>query len=94
MTRHIHGPIYTTWLNGKIADSRVRATVLSMQGGLDAFGQSAFGPVIGLLGTIFSLRVAITTAGAILLPALPLYAWALRGGDPLEEVEAPISTSP
>jgi DHA3 family tetracycline resistance protein-like MFS transporter len=78
--RKIHSPVYATWLNGQIDDSRVRATVLSMQGGLDAFGQSAVGPVIGAIGTVFSLRAAITTAGAILLPALPLYAWVLGRG--------------
>jgi DHA3 family tetracycline resistance protein-like MFS transporter len=87
--RQVQSPIYATWLNGQIHDSRVRATILSMQGGLDAFGQSAVGPVIGAIGTVFSLRAAITTAGAVLLPALPLYAWVLGRGEAEERSPLP-----
>jgi DHA3 family tetracycline resistance protein-like MFS transporter len=80
MTRQLNYPIYTAWLNQRIADSSVRATVLSIQGSADAFGQSAVGPLIGLIGTLVSLRAAILSAGLILLPVLPLYVLALRGG--------------
>jgi MFS family permease len=76
--RGLNYPLYTAWLNGSIHEPGIRATVLSLQGGADALGQSVGGPVIGLIGTIFSLRTAVTTAGLLLLPALPLYGWSLR----------------
>lgn len=76
--RRLQYPLYTTWLNGTITEPDVRATVLSLQGGADAMGQSLGGPVIGLVGTLFSLRAAMTAAGLLLLPALPLYGWSLR----------------
>jgi DHA3 family tetracycline resistance protein-like MFS transporter len=76
--RRLQYPLYTAWLNTTITEPGVRATVLSLQGGADALGQSAGGPLIGLVGTLFSLRAAITAAGLLLLPALPLYGWSLR----------------
>lgn len=76
--RRLQYPLYTSWLNGTITEPGVRATVLSLQGGADALGQSVGGPIIGLVGTLFSLRAAITAAGLLLLPALPLYGWSLR----------------
>jgi len=41
---------------------------------VDAFGQIAGGPPIGLVGTWFSLRAAPVAAGLLLLPALALFA--------------------
>lgn len=76
--RQLSSPLSVVWLNQQVSDSRVRATVLSLRGGADAVGQSAIGPVVGLVGTLVSLRAAIVTAGLILLPALPLFAWTLR----------------
>lgn len=76
--RKLHYPLYTAWLNGAISEPGVRATVLSLQGVGDALGQSIGGPLIGLVGTVFSLRAAITAGGLLLLPALPLYGWSLR----------------
>lgn len=82
VAKGVYRPIYATWLNRNITDSSVRATVLSLSGQADAFGQFVGGPVIGVVGTVFSLRAAITIGGLILSPVLPLYAWALRhGGD-------------
>jgi DHA3 family tetracycline resistance protein-like MFS transporter len=71
--RHLLEPLYAAWLNQGL-DPRYRATVLSMRGQVDAFGQIAGGPLIGLIGTWFSLRAALVAAGLILLPALPLFA--------------------
>ena len=85
-------PIYAAWLNQHI-DSRVRATVLSMNGQADALGQIAGGPAIGALGNV-SLRAALAASGLLLTPALALYARASRQGRvveaPSEEVEAPV----
>jgi len=76
--RQLSSPLSVAWLNQHVNDSRIRATVLSLRGGADAVGQSAFGPLVGLVGTLFSLRAAIVTAGLILLPALPLFGWTLH----------------
>lgn len=71
-------PIYAAWLNQQI-DSRVRATVLSMNNQADALGQIAIGPAIGALGNI-SLRAALAVSGLLLSPALALFARAARQG--------------
>ena len=71
------GPIYTTWLAQNI-DARVRATVISMAGQLDAIGQIAGGPVIGVIGTLVSIRAALVATGALLLPALAFFPPAIR----------------
>jgi len=69
----ISGPAYRSWLNQQI-DSRTRATVLSMVGQADALGQSAGGPVVGWVGTRFSLRAALVLAAVFLAPLLGVYA--------------------
>jgi DHA3 family tetracycline resistance protein-like MFS transporter len=77
LLRRTGNPIYNTWLAQSI-DPSLRATVISASGLVDAFGQIAGGPAIGAIGTVFSLRAALVTAGAVLAPALPLFARAAR----------------
>lgn len=72
------GPLHGAWLVQNI-DPRVRATVLSMNSQANAFGQTAGGPVIGVIGTVRSLRAAMLASGIALSPAVALYAHALRG---------------
>jgi MFS transporter, DHA3 family, tetracycline resistance protein len=69
-------PIYVTWLTGSI-EPGVRATVISMSGLVDSFGQMAGGPVIGVIGTLLSLRAAMVAAAVAVSPALVLF---LRAG--------------
>lgn len=78
--RSTSGPIFTAWLNQHV-DSRVRATVFSMHAQMNALGQIAGGPVVGAIGTVYSLRAAITLTGVVLSPVLGLYARAIRRGD-------------
>jgi DHA3 family tetracycline resistance protein-like MFS transporter len=78
--RRTAGPVYMAWLTQSI-EPRVRATVISMSGLVDAFGQIAGGPAIGAIGTFVSLRAALVSAGALLAPVLPLFARAGRQGD-------------
>lgn len=73
VTRTLIGPVYTGWVNQKL-DSRVRATVISMSSQVDAIGQIAGGPVMGLVGNLVSVRAAITLSGMILSPILALFA--------------------
>ncbi len=74
--RRTNKPIYVTWLTQSV-EPRVRATVISMSGLVDAFGQVAGGPVIGVIGTLVSLRAAMVAAAVAVLPALALF---LRAG--------------
>lgn len=70
--RALAGPLKTAWINQHI-ESRVRATVLSTASQMDAFGQMIGGPISGIIGTIRSIRAALTSSALMLLPALPLY---------------------
>jgi DHA3 family tetracycline resistance protein-like MFS transporter len=69
--RRIAMPLYTAWVNQKL-DSGTRATVLSMSGQVDAIGQIAGGPGVGLIANLVSVTAAIVTSGLLLSPALPL----------------------
>ncbi len=73
VARNVSGPLYTAWVNQSL-DSQVRATVLSMSSQVDAIGQVAGGPIVGLIGNIFSVRAAITVSAITLTPTLPLFA--------------------
>jgi DHA3 family tetracycline resistance protein-like MFS transporter len=75
--RNVIGPLYTTWVNQRL-DSNVRATVISMSSQVDAIGQIGGGPMIGMIGNLFSVPAAITFSGLLLSPILALYARAIR----------------
>lgn len=75
--RAVNDPVYTTWLTQNI-DAKVRATVISMRGQVDAFGQIVGGPPVGYVGSAFSIRAALLVSGALLSPVLVLYAYATR----------------
>ncbi len=62
-------PLYTTWLT-RNSDPRMRATIISMFGQVDAVGQFAGGPGVGYIGTGVSIRAALLTTSAILAPTL------------------------
>jgi DHA3 family tetracycline resistance protein-like MFS transporter len=81
-------PLYLAWINQNI-ESRVRATVISMSSQVDALGQIAGGPMLGAIGSVFSLRAALVGAGVVLSPALLLYTRAFGQGAPEEKTEEP-----
>ena len=83
--RRAIGPILQAWKNRQIRgeDSQARATVLSMYGQVDAVGQVAGGPVVGVIGNL-SLRLAMLASATILAPALLLYR---RAGRPVAPAE-------
>lgn len=72
ITRNVMGPLYDAWVNQSL-DSDTRATVISMSGQVDAIGQIASGPLAGLV-SLWSVKAAITFAGLLITPALPLIA--------------------
>lgn len=70
--RAVAEPIYSTWINQHI-DSSVRATVNSMSSQMDALGQIAGGPLVGVVGRAVSLPAALLFSSLALAPALWLY---------------------
>jgi len=90
VARTLTYPLEMTWLNKQIADSSVRATVISITGQADAIGQTGGGPVLGVVGNVWGIRAAITAGALVLAPALALYGRALRhGGAEPELAELP-----
>lgn len=75
--RGVTSPLSQAFIN-HFVDSKFRATVLSMTGQIDAFGQMTGGPIIGLVGRLYSLRAAILTSAAILMPSVPLFSLLLK----------------
>ncbi len=70
--RQVRNPLMEAWINLYV-ESDVRATVLSIQGQADAFGQIAGGPVVGAIGLASSVRTAISVSGLMLLPILLVF---------------------
>jgi len=70
--RAVRNPLMEAWIN-QHTESNVRATVLSIQGQADAFGQIAGGPVVGAIGLLSSVRLAISLSALLLLPILPVF---------------------
>jgi DHA3 family tetracycline resistance protein-like MFS transporter len=67
--RGVSGPLQATWINHKL-DSKVRATVHSMFGQVDAIGQITSGPTVGLIANVLSVKLAVAISGLLLSPAL------------------------
>lgn len=75
--RAIRNPLMEAWIN-QHTESGVRATVLSIQGQADALGQIAGGPLVGAVGLLSSVRLAISLSALLLLPILPVFRGALN----------------
>ena len=69
MMRDVHGPLQTAWVNQKL-DSRVRATVHSMFGQVDAIGQVVGGPIVAAIAAFGSTAASLVTSSLLLTPAL------------------------
>lgn len=70
--RKVSFPLSNAWLNQQL-DSKLRATLLSMTGQLDALGQLSGGPFLGFIGRLRSLRTALITSALLLAPVSALY---------------------
>ena len=77
LLRSASGPLLATWMVAG-TESRTRATVFSLNGQLDAAGQTLGGPPVGLVGERVSIRAALVCTGLLAAPAVPLLARALR----------------
>jgi DHA3 family tetracycline resistance protein-like MFS transporter len=80
VARSLTYPLRMTWLNRQIIDSSVRATVISITGQADAFGQAGGGPALGAVGNAWGIRAALVAGALVLAPALGLYGRALGRG--------------
>jgi len=81
-------PLVVAWANRGLAPG-ARATVLSMFSQAEALGEVCGGPLLGLVGTLHTVRTALLGAPMVLLPALPLYGQALRHSKQQEAWPAP-----
>ena len=84
--RNLIDPLYTAWVNHRL-DSSVRATVISMSSQVDAIGQIAGGPFVGLIARQASIQSGILTSAGLLAPILVLFGLQLagKGGDERHE---------
>jgi MFS transporter, DHA3 family, tetracycline resistance protein len=69
--REVTYPVYNTWVNHRL-DPQVRATVLSMSSQVDAVGQIAGGPIVGVIANSVSVTAGLLTSSAMLAPILGL----------------------
>jgi MFS transporter, DHA3 family, tetracycline resistance protein len=67
--RDVHIPLQTAWVNQKL-DSKVRATVHSMFGQVDAIGQVMGGPIVAVIAAFGSAVASLVTSSLLLSPAL------------------------
>jgi DHA3 family tetracycline resistance protein-like MFS transporter len=74
LIRQVVEPVVDAWLN-QMVESRHRATVFSLHGQANAFGQVAFGPVMGGIATLASVRTALLGVAVLLVPSQGIYAW-------------------
>jgi DHA3 family tetracycline resistance protein-like MFS transporter len=67
--RDVHIPLHTAWINQKL-DSKVRATVHSTFGQVDAIGQMLGGPIVAAIAAVGSAVASLVTSSLLLTPAL------------------------
>ena len=77
LLRTLSAPLSAAWLNQNL-EPGTRATVFSMNGQMDALGQIALGPLLGLVAQAYGMPAAFVAAGIVLLPAAQLYRRTLR----------------
>ncbi|MGE6487198.1 MFS transporter [Paenisporosarcina sp. NPDC076898] len=75
--RNVNYPLMSIITNERI-ESKGRATTLSMFGQLDAFGQIAGGPLVGMLALYTSIIGGITSSALLILPVL-YFLWRMKG---------------
>lgn len=65
-------PLFMAWIN-RYTSSSVRATVISMYWQSNAFGNIIGTPIIGAIGSLSSLRHALTLSAVALSPVIRIY---------------------
>lgn len=72
--REVTEPLVAAWLN-RNTESSHKATVFSLHGQTNAFGQMAFGPGMGAIASIYGLRPALIGVALLLVPPQIIYAF-------------------
>lgn len=83
ITETVAEPVQAAWMNRNL-EPRVRATVLSIEGQLNALGQIAGGPPLGALGSRISVRGALVGSALVFTPVVWLYGRVAGGGESRE----------
>ena len=74
--RAVNHPLVSVMTNKQL-HSQGRATTLSMYGQLDAFGQVAGGPLVGVIALYTSVQGGIITSALLIIPTV-YFLWRLR----------------
>ncbi len=77
LSRSTIGPLESAWIVQNTAGP-ARATIISLWSQANAVGQIVGGPGVGWIGTVTGLRLALSAAAGLLLPAQILLALARR----------------
>ena len=67
----VAGPVQAAWMNRNL-EPGVRATVLSMESQVNAVGQIAGGPPLGMIGNRGSVRGALVASALVYAPVVPI----------------------
>jgi len=70
--RNATKPLFMAWIN-QHATSSIRATVISMYWQSNASGNIIGAPLLGFVGSLSSLRIALTLSAIALTPVIPIY---------------------
>lgn len=79
LMRSLREPVLAAWMNEHV-EERMRATVFSTSGQLDALGQIIGGPIVGIAAQQGSVSWGLACTALLLLPALFLVPAAGRAG--------------
>lgn len=67
--RHANEPLYLGWVNHRL-DPQVRATVISMSSLVDALGQIAGGPLVGIIAQRAGIQTGLLSSTFLLTPVI------------------------
>jgi hypothetical protein len=79
LLRSVRSPVFTAWINQGL-EPGTRATINSVGSQVDAVGQTAGGPVLGLIAVRVSTPAALASSALLSVPSLLLYVRAIRRG--------------
>ncbi|HOI59896.1 MAG TPA: MFS transporter [Candidatus Pacearchaeota archaeon] len=70
-------PLSNALINQSL-ESKTRATVFSFSSQMDSFGQIVFGPFLGLIASVISIKIGILASGLIIILSLFFYFYLLN----------------
>jgi len=85
--RSLIGPLLDSWLNSLITNPNIRATVFSLRGQVDAIGQIGGGPIVGVFGKLFSIKIALLVSAIILSPVIIIYCIIIKNSKKLNSIK-------